>query len=203
MLDILLKISDLILPPPPSVLLLRSEKSDGLLPLLSPNFLPSNIIALSNFKSPKISATITANKFHNYKRASELLSVMFETWFITLPTRPTYLVPIPLGPMRQKERGYNQVKRVLEFSNHPSVIIFELLKKEKDTKPQTALTRQERLSNVKNIFTVRKMPTFKAGARVIICDDVTTTGATLNEARATLAPHLPKDCELICLAFAH
>lgn len=203
MLGILLKISDLILPPPPPTLLLRHEKPDGLLPLLSPVFLSSNIIALSNFKSPKINAAITTNKFHNYQKATQLLSIMFETWLLTLPTRPTYLVPIPLGPIRQKERGYNQVKRVLKLSKNPNIIVLDLLKKEKDTKPQTSLTRQERLSNVKNIFTLQGMTTLKTGARVIICDDVTTTGATLNEARATLAPHLPKDCELICLALAH
>lgn len=202
MLDILLKISDLILPPPPAILLLRSENSKSFSKLFSPLPLPQ-VIALSRFQNPKIHAAITANKFHNHKKAARLLAVLFDTWLLTLPEKPTYLVPIPLGPKRQKERGYNQVERVLSYSTNPHIRLVQLLEKPLDTKPQTALSREERLANIKHVFTLGEKPNLVASARVIICDDVVTTGATLNEARATLAPHLAKDCELICLALAH
>ncbi len=203
MLDIFTKISDLIAPPHPAVAHIRNETKEKFVRFLDSERV-GDATALSCFTIPRVHAAITANKFCDYEPAADLLSVLLATWLTTLPARPTILVPIPLGPKRQKKRGYNQVTRVLSYINIDDVVIQPLLMRPHDTTPQTELGRTARLENLKNAFVVHgPLPDNLTGTRIIICDDVITTGATLTAAKAALLPHLPTDCELLCVALAH
>ena len=82
--------------------------------------------------------------------------------------------------------------------------VSDVLTRTKETVPQSSLDRQRRLHNIKNAFVCDVQKVKKLSYPIIILlDDVVTTGATLNEARATLVPHLHPDTTLICLALAH
>ncbi len=103
-----------------------------------------------------------------------------------------FLAPVPLGPRRQRERGYNQaavIARALGGLWHLPVTE-QLLRRSRDTRSQTALTPDERRVNVDGAFSARP-PTRGfgegGGAAVILVDDVLTTGATLAAAAAALA----------------
>ncbi len=99
---------------------------------------------------------------------------------------PIVLVPIPLHPDRERERGFNQIERVLSRlpttyrDGSTCTIALRSLARTKYARPQTALSREERLSNVAGAFDARGADL--AGARVVLIDDVVTTGATLSEA---------------------
>jgi ComF family protein len=100
------------------------------------------------------------------------------------------LVPIPLSKKRAQERGYNQAEMLARaIVEAGSARIFEIntgvLVKIKDTPAQTTLRRGQRLKNLKGCFAVVDKNAV-AGRNIILVDDVTTTGATLKEARKTL-----------------
>jgi ComF family protein len=101
--------------------------------------------------------------------------------------RPTCVIPIPMHWSRRLLRGVNSpevVARVL--AKKLSVPLRpRLLRRTRPTEKQANLTAWQRKRNVRRAFRSRiaKMP---AGARVLLVDDIMTTGATANEAARTL-----------------
>lgn len=99
------------------------------------------------------------------------------------------LVPIPISKSRRKERGYNQceliINEIIKLDSEKRFHAdYELLIREKDIEKQTHKNRKERISNTKHIFKVTKRNNLDA--KIMIIDDVTTTGSTLKEARDEL-----------------
>lgn len=103
--------------------------------------------------------------------------------------RDPILIPIPLSKKRFRERGYNQaellcqaiikINKNLDYQN-------KLLKKIKETEHQARLKdRSVRLKNLLGTFEVTNTELVK-GRNIILIDDVTTTGATLTEAKKVL-----------------
>lgn len=89
------------------------------------------------------------------------------------------LVPIPLHRSRQRERGYNQATEIAFGVAHSLAISVEtrVVTRVRHTRSQTTLGRAQRLSNVKNVFSI--VSDQLRGAKVLLVDDVLTTGATL------------------------
>jgi ComF family protein len=90
------------------------------------------------------------------------------------------IVPVPLSMNRLRERGFNQsllIARIL--SKHKGIpLMMDSLLKKRDTPPQTGLSGKERLKNLKGAFGVRG---HIQGLRILLIDDVMTTGATVSE----------------------
>jgi ComF family protein len=203
MLDIFSKIVDTLFPLHESVRHLKVETTDNFVRHFSPHRF-ANCIALSDYNNPTIKDAITANKFHDFEKAADLLSTLVEHWLQTLPAQPTILVPIPLSPKRLKSRGYNQVLRVLEKTQNKNVeIIEDLLIRSKETRPQTSLNRDGRFKNMEEAFIYMSTERKLTGYRIVIIDDVVTTGATMHVAQSTLRMNLPENTEIICVALAH
>jgi len=96
------------------------------------------------------------------------------------------IVPVPLHPARQRERGFNQASLLAELlSAHTSIPSRPLLKRIRYTTTQTALDRSERMENLHNAFRLRKNADVR-GLRVLLIDDVLTTGSTLSECARVL-----------------
>jgi ComF family protein len=96
------------------------------------------------------------------------------------------IVPVPLHPARQRERGFNQASLLAELlSAQTSIRCRPLLKRIRYTTTQTALDRAERMENLHNAFRLRKNADVR-GLRVLLIDDVLTTGSTLNECARVL-----------------
>ncbi len=92
-----------------------------------------------------------------------------------------FVVPVPLFHVRRRERGYNQsavLAAELARRMH-SQKASRLLRRIRPTATQTNLTAAQRLSNVQNAFQHGKNKQL-AGQRVLLVDDVMTTGATVN-----------------------
>jgi len=91
------------------------------------------------------------------------------------------IMPVPLHPARQRERGFNQASLLAELlSAQTSIPVKPLLERTRYTTTQTALDRSERMENLHNAFRLRKNADVR-GLRVLLVDDVLTTGSTLNE----------------------
>lgn len=97
------------------------------------------------------------------------------------------LIPVPLHPARLRAREFNQSLLLADqLGRHLSrPVSVTNLARTTITDPQTALSRQARLHNLRNAFTIRK-PQDLAGKRILLVDDVFTTGTTLNECAKTL-----------------
>ncbi|MFA6872735.1 MAG: ComF family protein [Bacteroidaceae bacterium] len=93
------------------------------------------------------------------------------------------LIPVPLHPRRQKERGYNQseylAKGISEQTGIP--IRTDLVERIHYTTPQAQLTHEEREENVRNIFRGIPQKTDSKEQHWLVIDDVMTTGSTLIE----------------------
>ena len=99
----------------------------------------------------------------------------------------TLVIPIPAHEKRKKMRGYNQAELLAHsFSKKVALPMnSEILQKSINTISQTSLSGEERIFNVKNSFSVIQ-PQIVKNKKIILVDDITTTGATLSEAARIL-----------------
>jgi ComF family protein len=93
--------------------------------------------------------------------------------------KPSLIVPVPLYPTKQREREFNQAERLARRLGAAMQIPVNkrLLRRVLPTRTQTQLNRQERLANVRNAFAMRGGQRLN-GERIVLVDDVFTTGAT-------------------------
>jgi ComF family protein len=98
-----------------------------------------------------------------------------------------YIVPVPRHKEKKRKRGYNQVELIGRRLSCATGIPMETHSfiKTRSTRPQVELSREERLSEVKDAFDVPD-PSRIAGKKILLIDDVLTTGATVNESARTL-----------------
>ena len=101
------------------------------------------------------------------------------------------ILPVPLSKERLQTRGFNQAWELASAlaaqSGSRATADSSLLLRVKNTQPQTELLRQERLANVKGAFQVDPLRTAELkGRRVILVDDVMTSGASLFTAAQAL-----------------
>lgn len=116
------------------------------------------------------------------------------------------LIPVPLSHKRYKMRGYNQaeiIARGIIQNDKENVFILEnkIITKIKDTLPQAKIkNRNTRLRNIVGCFAIENIEKVR-GRTVIIVDDVTTTGGTINEVMKILKKAGAK--KIVGFAVAH
>jgi len=106
----------------------------------------------------------------------------------SLPLQKFDLIsPIPLHPVRLRERGYNQSALLsLALSRHYGILHTEnLLIRHKKTRTQTQLGLKQRWTNMEGAFRI-KNPMDVEGKSVVLIDDLYTTGATVHSAAQAL-----------------
>lgn len=97
------------------------------------------------------------------------------------------LVPVPLAPVRERERGYNQSTLLARaLARRWGVPVREHLARTRATVSQTRLTPGGRRNNVAGAFSIASLPAELVGRHVVLVDDVVTTAATLNACAAAL-----------------
>ena len=110
------------------------------------------------------------------KSVGKILNVTIKTW------HADFLIPIPLYHLKKAERGYNQAYYVCKGISEETglKINSRVVKRVKNTTSQTTLTLEERKNNINNAFKIRSAKDIK-NRRIILVDDVITTGATISE----------------------
>lgn len=185
---------DLLFPPRVDEVTLRNVSAEDFLALMTPSLVsetrPETVVLLP-FGQPVVRAALHEAKYHGSRRAFTLLAQVLaehlrDTDDVGRTTSHIYLVPVPLGHKRQKERGFNQVEEVVrralrilgEDGEKFSVAL--LLERVRETASQVSLPREKREENMRNAFRTRQK--VDPAATYIIIDDVLTTGATLQAA---------------------
>jgi len=101
------------------------------------------------------------------------------------------LVPVPLHQKRFRERGYNQSEIIARGVSRVTGIPLEsnLLKRSGHQNSQTSMGRYERFENVRDKFQLTRHPPDMNGKKILLIDDVITTGATLEACSLVLFRH--------------
>ena len=91
------------------------------------------------------------------------------------------IVPVPLHPLKQREREFNQAARLARRLGRATglPVRMNILRRRRPTETQTKLSRQDRERNMRGAFVVMDRVEL-SGERVVLVDDVLTTGATTN-----------------------
>ncbi|MGE5541058.1 MAG: ComF family protein [Bacillota bacterium] len=179
---------DLILPPTDTGRIVAEASEIEFGRLLSPIVTRSGVVALLPYRHRLVRAAVVEAKFNNNARARKFLAQVLQDYLASIEEESAELgqeryvvVPVPLGAARKRERGYNQVEAVAQTASVP---LQPALVRIRDTRPQTSLSRRERLTNVRDAFSVHGA--ISPDISYILLDDVVTTGATLLAAKDAL-----------------
>jgi ComF family protein len=131
------------------------------------------LICLGSYDIPVLSTAIQRLKYSGGKVLAQPLAYELSKRY-SKKMKSKVLIPVPLHPSRERERGFNQ-----------STLLVSAVRRIKKTQPQVTLTETERTVNVHDAFALAQNlePLPKRG---IIVDDVFTTGATMSEVACVL-----------------
>jgi competence protein ComFC len=163
------------------------------------DFKGKDTLAVFSYKEPMVKKLVWQLKYMGNEEAARLMAevlhqeilAIMEDWLSFEDFKDPILIPVPLSKKKLVARGYNQTEMIIkemeildESKNFQA--LYDVLRKKKETKDQTSLkTKKERLSNLKDSFSLSNKREIK-DRNVIIIDDVVTTGATINEIKRTL-----------------
>ncbi len=138
-----------------------------------------------------------------------MLGVLLDNWSLA---DIDWVVPVPLHRHRLRERGFNQSglliqtwassRKVYPAAGAGLPVAADLLARTRPTASQTGLGRSARAANLKNAFRVRPGKVV-ANLRLLVVDDVFTTGATANECARVLMKAGAKRVDVLTLARTH
>jgi ComF family protein len=149
------------------------------------------VFAISAYKDP-IKSLILAKGAQNVVAARQMGLLL---WQMTdLKTQNfDYIVPVPLHWWRYAQRSYNQAAEIAYgISTQAHIPVLHALKRTRATVRQSELSYDARAENVQHAFAVNpKMYAKLRGARILLVDDLMTTGATLKVCARQLLRHKP------------
>jgi ComF family protein len=144
---------------------------------------------------------VGALKFQRDLAAGQLLG---ELWALAIRDALPWdhvdaLVPMPLHRRRLRERGFNQVVELLRPLIHSGTppLRLDWLQRERETSAQSGLSAGERRRNLRGAFVADAAV---RGQRVLLVDDVITTGSTVMEAARTLQRAGAAEVRVLALA---
>ncbi|MEA3296820.1 MAG: ComF family protein [candidate division Zixibacteria bacterium] len=159
------------------------------------------LFAFGNYRYP-LKEIVIQFKFHGVTSPAKILADLINQQFgeRIAALKTAALVPIPLFPSRENHRGYNQavlfaeqLSKLLAISVRGDIIF-----RDRKRKPQAKLNLRQRSMNIKGVFSVIE-PSEKL-MRVILVDDVVTSGATVQEAARVLKAANYHVCAVISMA---
>ena len=137
-------------------------------------------------RSAVVAKSVVLEAIHRFKYSRALWFEHFLADLLVREAAPVlrgqpwdFIVPVPLHPLKLREREFNQAGRLAaHLARAVSIPLNEqILRRVNPTATQTLLTREQRAVNMKNAFAVRPGARL-AGKRIVLVDDVFTTGAT-------------------------
>lgn len=140
-------------------------------------------------KGGRVQSLIHNLKYNNRPEVGYQIGLQYG---LILKEAPLYndinsIIPVPLHPKRERQRGYNQSETFARgLAESMEISYFKnILHRTVATSTQTKKTRLERLENVGTAFELKNTAKFK-GKKILLVDDVLTTGATLEACALTL-----------------
>mgnify|MGYP001558596296 FL=1 len=146
--------------------------------------------AATEYSHPAVRELLRALKFSSARRAAEPLGELLSRYALELGLEKEVdcIVPVPLGSRRERTRGFNQARLLAEaLAARLGKPVIAALLRTRETAAQTKTPDSHaRRDNVKNCFAAAPDASGFGGRRILLVDDVRTSGATLDEAVRTL-----------------
>lgn len=145
-------------------------------------------------RSAAVAKTVVMEAIHHFKYSRALWFENFLAGLLIAEAAPllrgqthSVIVPVPLHPVKKREREFNQAEILASRLSHETGIPMDkrILARVKATETQTHLRRDERATNMRGAFAAREGIRLN-GERMILVDDVFTTGATTNDCARAL-----------------
>jgi ComF family protein len=137
----------------------------------------------------ELTSIVQGMKFSGRRNLAGLLAPLLTATFYDTWNREQVdlVVPVPLHSKRKRDRGYNQSELLARSLARQIAVPLEkgALVRTRPTLPQVGLTDAQRLENVRGAFRCA-LPRRVSGKRVLLIDDVMTTGATASSAARAL-----------------
>ncbi len=139
------------------------------------------LFAAASYEMPLIKNLIKYYKYQKIKELAEPLSQLLIKSLDGVNLKNFKVVPVPLHQAKFRERSFNQAELLAKnLASHFNLEFCDILTRVKNTKSQTEFKGTDRLNNVLSTFKI-KSPVEITGQKILLIDDVSTTGATLNE----------------------
>jgi len=153
------------------------------------------------FEGP-LREAIHAFKFRGRKDVGRALVRQLEERMSLLNEAFDVIIPLPVTEKRLRERGFNQSFIIAEEISHMTgkPVDHSTLRKMRDTKDQYMLSKEERRKNIVRAFGLKGPAKRLAGKRLLLVDDLFTTGSTISEAAKTLKGAKPESILVFALA---
>ena len=144
-----------------------------------------------------------AFKFERRKDVGKHLISLIRDKISTLSDIADVIIPIPVTEKRLKERGFNQAFIISEEISRITLrpVLHAALHKIRETADQFTLSKDERRKNIKGVFAVRNAKEV-AGKKILLVDDLFTTGYTVREASRVLKREKAGEVSVFALARA-
>lgn len=138
-------------------------------------------------------------KYHGISQTAYTLGILLGHKILEKHIMPDYIIPVPIHPAKQRERGYNQAEEIAKGVH--TIIKIPLipfaLKRTLYTASQTTVTSSAaRWKNVADIFNISDEKALYHDKTVLLVDDVFTTGATTNNCASLLLQHGAKRVDI-------
>ena len=139
------------------------------------------------------------NKSYIYKTITKFL--LKNEKFVEIIKSYDIIIPVPLSRKRIKERGYNQSGLIAkEISKTLNIALNNrCLIKNQNTVAQSTLNREERLKNLQGVYTLKYHNKIQS-KKVLIVDDIYTTGSTVNECSKIILKANPEKIGILTIA---
>ncbi len=145
-------------------------------------------------------------KFKGRKKLAQALGLVMVQYLAQSPSLEMkeidLIVPVPLNNKRLRQRGFNQTELLARvLSKYFGVGVCSALARTRDTKAQFDLPRAERFTNIDGAFEVIDQDAIH-GRRILLLDDIYTTGATIAECSKALKAAGARRIEILTLSRA-
>ena len=160
-----------------------------------------NVYAMAQYFG-SIRSLILKKHIPSYRASTQLGKLMLER-VVDPILNCDIIVPIPIYWARKAKRGFNQAKVIADIlSEQNKKPVFDILRRTRWTKYQAKLNKKERCENVLGAFSLKPGGEECSGKRLLLVDDLTTTGATLKEAACKLKKLNPESIDAVVAARA-
>ena len=201
-------ITDFLFPKSRKILELEALSIESLLKILpkAEQTNDKNTLALFDYSHPLVKEIVWELKYGGNTKIADKLGKILQKVIRRELNEKIILIPIPISDKRRFERGWNQSELLAQaVKSYDSEKMFKYLPRQltklRHTESQTKTgSKSERLKNLTDSMKVLN-PASVSGGRVVVLDDVTTTGSTFAEARRALRAAGTK--KILCIAVAH